>query len=102
MHRLVMLLVRSSEFPQELEVQGKSDVLENLRVSSEKMRSGSQTKVLKLIPKVVRNVLKLCKCNGVDACVVEELHASVLLLVSTNEWSSQYIGPYWMTCIHYW
>ena len=22
--------------------------------------------------------------------------------VRTNEWSSQYIRPYWKTCVHYW
>ena len=26
----------------------------------------------------------------------------VIIMVRTNEWSSQYIGPYWKTCDHYW
>ena len=26
----------------------------------------------------------------------------VIIMVRTNEWSSQCIGPYWKTCDHYW
>ena len=77
---LVRLLTTSATLPVVLEPQGRSDLLESLRESSEKMRAASQTKLLKLLPKVVRKVMKLLRCRDIPAAVVEELKESVLLL----------------------
>ena len=48
MNELAQLLTSASSFPKELELQGKYDLLEGLRVTSEKMRSCSQTVNVKL------------------------------------------------------
>ena len=56
------------------------DMLEGLREMSEKMRSCSQSRLLKLLPRAVRTIYKLSHTQGLAENVVAELHAAALLL----------------------
>ena len=76
----VSLLVSATTLPTVLEPQGKSDLLEGLQDTSEKMRSASQTKLLKILPKVIRNIKKLIRCKNIPPNVILELKESCQLL----------------------